>query len=166
MKYWNNKWCLPAGIKKRDATDKSEAGGCHVPPRAACPVAWLQKTCSHHKVEIFTAHTLAYGRMKCGWGQLKNDCVCVSRGVLIRFLRLQRHLRTAERKVPSVDLFVARARMGAQPPEQATGSKKITNSKPREMQKNSSKYVTLVTICLRTSVNCKQSLKGPLEMNH
>lgn len=72
-----------ADIKKRDVTDKSEAGGCHVPMPAARPGSWLQKRTknlhSHHKLEIFTAYSCAYERMKYEQGLLRNKCLCFKR---------------------------------------------------------------------------------------
>lgn len=119
----------------------------YMPLQAVRPGNYLQEPRSHHKMEIFTAHILAHGILEYGWGQRKNDCV--SRGVLIRFLQLQSHLRTDQNGSQATCCVTLSTASGKK-------KKSLNQNKPN-------KTGNLVCCCLQTSADCKQALKGLLK---
>lgn len=124
------------------------------PHRAARPAIWLQKTHSHHKVEVFTARTPANGRMKCGRRAAdKRPCLCLERSA--NQIPPAREA-LVDQKVSSVAGFAARGPNGRRSLRNVTArSLKIT--KPGETHEK----LMVFEMCLQTSANCKQAIKGP-----
>lgn len=109
---------------------------------AGCKKKTKKKTpSSHQTLEIFTAYTSAYERMKDEGGLLKDERLCVSRGALIRLLLLRSRPRTGSCS------------------SQATSSCNTALEQSREEEQ--AEILLLQHRFADKCANCKQASEGP-----